>query len=259
MKTGIRGMILAAGIGAFSIPDSSAAALPDLTVSNITFVRGAYKGPCNDVRVTVRNSQVVGVSNPFYVRLSVFADPESEFTNYDKHLSNGIGPGASLPVNFTGVNYLDLPVKAIADSRNQVRESVETNNSRDYKPSNLQECPRLSINDVSVNEGGPATFTVTLDKSFIRPVTVFYKTVDGTARGGSSCTGLTTPDYTSASRGYVRFNPGQTSKTISIATCADNTVRETTETFRVQLYNASNATIRDGSGTGSITLRSIKR
>jgi subtilisin family serine protease/subtilisin-like proprotein convertase family protein len=106
--------------------------------------------------------------------------------------------------------------------------------------------PRLSIGDVALAEGNSgttqATFTVRLSNAIDRPVTVHYATADGTATAGN--------DYDAPS-GTVTFNPGDVSKTVSVAVRGD-TVDEPDETFFVNLSDADNATIADGQGVGTI-------
>ncbi|MEQ8995976.1 MAG: glycoside hydrolase family 9 protein [Coleofasciculus sp. B1-GNL1-01] len=106
--------------------------------------------------------------------------------------------------------------------------------------------PQFSINDVSVTEGDSgsknATFTVSLSAASTESISVDYGTSNDTATAGS--------DYTAES-GTLTFAAGETSKTISVAVTGDTTV-ESDETFNVNLSNASNATIGDGQGVGTI-------
>ncbi|MDX1744367.1 MAG: Calx-beta domain-containing protein [Halobacteriales archaeon] len=107
--------------------------------------------------------------------------------------------------------------------------------------------PTLSIDDVTVSEGDAASldavFTVTLSAASERTVTVDYETVDGTATAGS--------EYTATS-GTLTFPAGTMQQTISVP-FSDDSVDEPDQTFTVELTNPSNATIGDGSGTGTIT------
>ena len=104
--------------------------------------------------------------------------------------------------------------------------------------------PTLSIGDAApVPEGGTATFRVTLSAASENVVTVSYKTKDGTAVEGS--------DYTMTG-GTLRFEPGNTTKTILVPTVEDDTPEET-EVFTVELSAPSGATVADGTGTGTIT------
>lgn len=107
--------------------------------------------------------------------------------------------------------------------------------------------PTLSINDAIVTEGNSGTtnmtFTVRLSAASTQTVSVNFATANGTAIAGS--------DYTSGS-GTITFNPGETSKTITVAVRGD-LLDEDNETFMVNLSNAINATIADGQGIGTIT------
>src|SRR6185369_14102228 len=73
--------------------------------------------------------------------------------------------------------------------------------------------PRISISDVSKKEGQKNqttlfTFTVTLSVAYDQPVTMSYRTVNGTATTSDS-------DYV-AKTGTLTFKPGETTKTITI-------------------------------------------
>jgi len=87
------------------------------------------------------------------------------------------------------------------------------------------------------------TFTVSLSAAYDQPVTVSYRTVNGTATAGS--------DYTSTS-GSVTFAPGETTKTITIQLKGDNK-RESNETFYLELLNnSSNSLLTRTRGIGTI-------
>jgi hypothetical protein len=110
----------------------------------------------------------------------------------------------------------------------------------------LNASPRISINDVSLNEGITGTtafnFNVTLSSASPQTVTVNYATANGTATAGS--------DYV-ANSGTVIFNSGETSKTVTVQVNGDTTT-EPNETFTVNLSNAVNAPILDNQGVGTI-------
>ncbi|MDB5708238.1 MAG: hypothetical protein JWL96_308, partial [Sphingomonas bacterium] len=67
-------------------------------------------------------------------------------------------------------------------------------------------------NATAVTEGGALTFTVTKTGTTSASYSVNYATADGTATSGS--------DYTAAS-GTLTFAPGDTTKTITVATIDD--------------------------------------
>ena len=103
--------------------------------------------------------------------------------------------------------------------------------------------PELSIADAAVDEGEQAGFVVSLSEDSDEAVTVDYATADGTAAAGA--------DYVAAS-GVLRFEPGETERTIAVPTLDDHTVEET-ETFTVELGAPSGATLADETATGTIT------
>ena len=128
---------------------------------------------------------------------------------------------------------------AIADANDKVSVDCETVRG----PAR----PSISIGDASVAEGSSGTtvlsFDVTLSKAVTWNVSVVYATVDGTAKAGS--------DYVAA-KGTLVFSPGETTKAIEIQVNGD-TVVEPDETLTISLSSVANATIADGSGTGTIT------
>ena len=109
--------------------------------------------------------------------------------------------------------------------------------------------PRVSISDVAKYEGKRGkktlfTFTVTLSAAYDQPVTVSFRTVDGTATTGAG-------DYL-AKTGTLTFNRGETTKTITIEVIGDRT-RETDEVFYVDLFGlSSNALFTKTRGRGTL-------
>ncbi len=113
--------------------------------------------------------------------------------------------------------------------------------------------PVLSISNASVDDPPAGTtvnmvFTVTLSSSNgatqFAPVTVKYKTVNGTAKSGL--------DYTAVSAGTLTFAKGETQKTITIKVKRDATPLN--ESFFVQLMTPVYATldVANSKGTGTI-------
>jgi chitinase len=107
--------------------------------------------------------------------------------------------------------------------------------------------PTLSIGDATVTEGNSGTttasFALSLSPASGQAVSVNWATNAGTAAAG--------PDYVTAS-GTRTFAPGETTKNVGIAVNGD-TIDEDDETFTVTISGATNATIGDGSGLGTIT------
>ena len=104
---------------------------------------------------------------------------------------------------------------------------------------------QISINDVTALESsGTFNFTVSLNRPSASSISVRVATANGTAKSGKAA------DYLALS-GTLIFNPGETSKTISV-TVRNDTVVESNETFFVNLSSASGATISDSRGLGTI-------
>ena len=104
--------------------------------------------------------------------------------------------------------------------------------------------PSVSIADASGLEDavGNLPFDVTLNAASGKKITVDYATADDTATMGS--------DYTQTN-GTLTFSAGETTKTINVPVLEDGSPEED-ETFTVTLSDAVNATIGDGTGTGTI-------
>ncbi len=110
----------------------------------------------------------------------------------------------------------------------------------------------ITIDDPSVAEGDAETkslvFMLSLSIPSESPVTVDYATTSAAPASGVATSGA---DYVSAA-GTITFDPGQTSKPLSITINGDKLV-EPNETFFVNLTNASpGSTITDAQGTGTI-------
>ena len=107
--------------------------------------------------------------------------------------------------------------------------------------------PALTIDDAEGREGTNANiaFTVTLNPASSELVTVDYKTVARTATEGE--------DYT-RTRGTLEFAPGETTKTVRVP-IIDDTVEDDGETFLLDLYEASGATMVDTESWATGTIR----
>lgn len=123
----------------------------------------------------------------------------------------------------------------------------QSNNTSEFSPCAAVGSVGLSIGDVSTTEGNSGTksfsFTVTLQSAAAQQVTVTFDTQDGTALAPAG-------DYTTTS-GTVNIPAGQTTAQIVVQVTGDTT-EENDETFFVRLTAATNASILDGQGTGTI-------
>ena len=106
--------------------------------------------------------------------------------------------------------------------------------------------PRVTINDVSRNEGNGGTtqfiFTVTMSPPADSNITVNFVTANGSA--------TSIDDYIAAS-GSLVFAAGQTVKTVSVSVKGDKK-REAWETFYVHLSGATGAFLADSQGMGEV-------
>jgi chitinase len=106
--------------------------------------------------------------------------------------------------------------------------------------------PQVAVSDVTIVEGQSGTknlsFTVSLSAASNQTVTVQYATADGTGAAGS--------DYTAKS-GTLTFYTGSVSQTVNVTINGDAT-QEANETVLLNLLSATNATIVDAEGIGTL-------
>jgi probable HAF family extracellular repeat protein len=110
----------------------------------------------------------------------------------------------------------------------------------------LDDEPRVTINDVSKNEGDSGTtqfaFTVSLSPASDRAVSLNFATANGSAKAAE--------DYEARS-GVLTFNAGETSKALVVIVKGDRK-REGQEVFYVALSGASGAFLATSQGTGVV-------
>ncbi|HEV2884645.1 MAG TPA: Calx-beta domain-containing protein [Pyrinomonadaceae bacterium] len=185
--------------------------------------------------------------------------------------SNVDATAASLTGTLTfgsGVATQDIPVTIIGDSIDEADESFTitlSNPSSGTAISGTQgvgtetitddeATPTVTIGDAVVTEGNSGTttanFNVTLTGTSSQTITITYSTADGPAGVTGAVAGS---DYVAVAGGSVIYNPGETGvKQIQITVNGDKRV-ELSETFDVNLTGATNASITDGLGQGTIT------
>ncbi|HEX8151439.1 MAG TPA: Calx-beta domain-containing protein [Pyrinomonadaceae bacterium] len=231
------------GTGVGTIKDDDAA--PTLSVGDVAVDEG-NSGTANAafvVTLSAASAQTVTVN---YITAAISATDSVDYTEVSNSLT--FNPGeTSRTVN----------VAVFGDT---LDESNETFSFNIGSPTNAtiadgqgigtikddDGAPSLSINDVTLAEGNSgttaATFTVTLAPASGQAVSVNYATADGTAAAGS--------DYAAAS-GTLNFAAGETTKSVTVNVNGD-TANEANETFFVNLSAASNATVTDGQGQGTV-------
>ncbi|MDA1275928.1 MAG: Ig-like domain-containing protein, partial [Verrucomicrobia bacterium] len=108
---------------------------------------------------------------------------------------------------------------------------------------NDDRAPAIQADDATFVEGASIAFAVRLSAPSGRIVSVRYSTQDGTASSPA--------DYTSVA-GTLIFEPGVTSRTISILS-ADDSVSEPDETFTIRFSDPNNGSI--GRSSATVTIR----
>lgn len=108
----------------------------------------------------------------------------------------------------------------------------------------LQITTNIPINFTTETLSSFAEFEVTLSEPSPVSVRVDFSTADGTGQAGQ--------DYVATS-GTLVFAPGETSKTVRVPIIGDTVEEAGDKAFTVVLSNATNASISDGTGEGTIT------
>ncbi len=230
----------------------AAATSVQITVTDATVTESPTVGNCASVRVSIN----IALDTPQSVVLTTADDTAEDGLDYDAQ---------NVTVNLpAGVTSQDVCIPIIDDSFFEQPEGFTLtlrNGSAGLKDSsgNLagkttgvvtinddDAQPTLSVNDVTVNEGGDATFTVTMSQPMGTSASFNWSTADDTA--------VAPGDYDVVTATGVTFAPGQTTKTLTVSTNTDN-ITETSERFRVNLVVLSGASSTGGKlvGLGNIT------
>ena len=160
-------------------------------------------------------------------------------------ITQGSNQGWNVEVNPTGNEAITITLPETTNCSDD--EAICTDDERMLSHSTEERVegpPAISVSDATVQEAEGATleFSVTLSHASSRTVTVSYATQDGTATAG--------PDYTATSA-TLTFNAGDLSQTVEVTVLTDSE-DEGQETLTLTLSNPSQATLDDGTGTGTI-------
>ncbi|HFC11370.1 MAG TPA: hypothetical protein ENJ56_00900, partial [Anaerolineae bacterium] len=198
------------------------------------------------------NHDVILNSATMQLNFDTSYNPGTDWTHYRVVLDENAG----WSVNGSGVVPTSAEFQAVLADLQQLRIRGEYRSGADTgKLDNVlletAECaladPTISVAEVVVDEGQPATFAVTLNHASTQTITVDYVSADGSATSG---------DYT-ATAGTLTFAPGETTHTISVPTIDDSAI-EDNETFEIVLSNLNGAAALDELGevtaTGFLTM-----
>ncbi|HVV37320.1 MAG TPA: Calx-beta domain-containing protein, partial [Acidimicrobiales bacterium] len=221
---------------------------PTISIGNTTVTEGSSTNTTATFGVSLSNPS----SKPITVHVATAdgtAKSPGDYTTGSANLT--FDPGAT---------RADFDVTVIADTLDEPNETFTATISSPNGNATLgtpatgtatiiddDDASALSIDNATVTEGNSgttnATFHVTLAPASGQTVTVHYATADGTA---------TQPDDYTATSGDLTFNPGDTTKSLTVPVKGDTTV-EPDEGYTVTLSSPTNATISDGTGNGTIT------
>jgi len=238
--------------------------MPELTVS-LSLVRPPGIGDCNAVALVVNNAGAATTSDIVVAYVS-WPRQDYDTRNYStmrqrQFTLHGLGAGETrnLYIRNETMDRNGLYASATVDARKQVLETSESNNN-DYEifvPA--ETCYTYSVNDVTVSEGGTASFTVRKSGGIgTETHYMLFETVNGTAVGGSSCpTRGSGADFIARS-GTLEFRPRDTAKTVTVQICSDR-VLDSPENFSLKIQLAPRAVyysdVRIARRTGTGTIR----
>lgn len=221
--------------------------VPVLTISDATQVEGNSGSSIVGITISLTNPAGPG-GVPYTVTTA--SGTATSGTDFVGGTLNGTIAAGSLSANFnvaiTGdtLNEADenffINVSGVSNATVGDSQALITITNDDALPS-------LSVGDVSLTEGNSGTtsavFTVTLSPVSGQAVSVNYATADNTA---------TQPADYGNTFGTLTFAPGTTTQTIAVPVVGE-TAPEANETYFVNLSGATNATIADAQGIGTIT------
>ena len=246
------GKIVAAGDSELSLPASS---YPDFALARYNSDGSLDTSFGSGGKVTTSNGAVGGAAlqsdGKIVVVGAIFNGSNNDFAlaryNSNGSLDTSFGSGGKVTTPIGGSNDVGRATAIQRDGRIVVAGYSNNGTNNDFALARYYGTgSSLSVSDVEVTEsdttGTNAVFTVRLSAPSTQSVTVNYTTERITALPGE--------DYVERV-GVLTFDPGQTSKLISVPIIGDTNV-EPTEIFYLQLSSPINAIISDGQGQGTI-------
>ena len=165
-------------------------------------------------------------------------------TGYEVQYRAGSGTWMGFGHSGTAVTTTITGLTADTSYQVQVRAKNGETDSDWSDPSaavRTNDLPKLSVENVSAQEGNSLTFTVTLSPASAATVTVRWAASSLAKAGNDAVAGT---DYTAAS-GTLTFGANETSKQVTVATREDTT-DEDDETFTLTLSSPTNAELSNG-------------
>lgn len=237
-------MMLALATGLTTTP-AHAARVKTITINDVSLVEG--NGGSNSLVFTVSWTGSKGGAAPSasYATANVTATAGSDYTSKTGtvNLTNGGCRCGTISISVSGDNIYEGTETFVVNLSNASNATLGDPQGVGTIYDN-EGPPALIVTDASAAEGGGTMgFSVLLTSGSGSAVTVDYATTSGSALGSD--------DYTATS-GSLTFTSGQTSKSVSVPIVQD-ALSEDTETFTVDLSNASGAPVTAPQGVGSIS------
>ncbi len=220
-------------------------AIPLITIADASFREGDAGTTTANISVTLSHPSAV-ITTVQYATADGSANSSSDYTAKSGTLMIPAGATAqNIVIELIGDIEFELNETFLINLLNPTN-SAFGDSSATITILNDDSPPSVSISNASVTEGNSGnvsmTFPLSLSKIVQLPVSVQYKTSDGTAMAGI--------DYSSQS-GTVTFPPGSQNQTVKVQIRPD-TILETDETFFIDLSSPTNSTIANRQGVGTI-------
>lgn len=232
-------------VTAFTVTPAHAARVKTITIKDVSVVEGDGGSKSLVFTVSWKGSNGGAAPSVTYSTADVSATAGSDYTSKTGtvNLTNGGCRCGTISVSVSGDNLFEGTETFVVNLSNAVNGTLGDAQGVGTIYDN-EGPPALIVTDASAAEGdGSMGFLVLLTSGSTSAVTVDYATVSGSALGGN--------DYTATS-GSLTFTSGQTSKSVSVPVVQD-ALSEDTETFTLDLSNASGAPITAPQGASSIT------
>lgn len=232
-------------VASLTATPAQAARVKTITINDVSLVEG--NGGSDSLVFTVSWTGSKGGAAPSasYATADVSATAGSDYTSKTGtvNLTNGGCRCGTISISVLGDNIFEGTETFVVNLSNPSNATLGDAQGVGTIYDN-EGSPALIVTDASTAEGdGTMGFSVLLTSGSGSVVTVDYATTSGSALGGD--------DYTATS-GSLTFTSGQTSKSVSVPIVQD-ALSEDTETFTVDLSNASGAPVTAPQGVGSIS------
>ncbi len=222
--------------------------VPDISISSVSESEGnsGTKNFVFTVNLSVATTVPVSVR---YTTSNQSATAGSDYTSASQILTFAIGETSkTFNISVIGDNVVEPDEVFSVTLSNAVAGKITGGTATGtIVNDDVFQIPNMTIGDISRAEGHSGTrnfnFRVSLSNAYNQVVKFSYVTANGTAIAGS--------DFASKT-GTISFQPGQTSKTVTIAVYGDRTP-EANESFFVNLFNPVKAVITDSQGRAIIT------